>query len=111
VRAHVTEKSNLSAEGLGRDMVDGRKLGLLSILARSKRRRVAASLLFSIAVGLTISSVVPLLFAFKMCESFGCSNGRWVWVVLRLRRGRPYYPVRCRRYQAGANANYPSWLL
>ncbi len=63
-------------------MVDGPKLGLLGTLARSKRRRIAASLLFSIAVGLTISSVVPLLFAFKMCESFGCSNGRWVWAVL-----------------------------
>jgi hypothetical protein len=63
-------------------MIDGPKIGLLGTLARGKRRRLAASFLFSIAAGLVISSMVPLLFAFKMCESFGCSNGRWVWAAL-----------------------------
>jgi hypothetical protein len=63
-------------------MVDRPKLGLLGTLARSRRRRIAASLLFSIAVGLAISFVVPLLFAFKMCEASGCSNGMWVWAAL-----------------------------
>jgi len=63
-------------------MVDGPKLGLLGTLARSKRRRIVASLVFSIAVGLAISSVVPLLFALWMCGSLYCSHGSWVWAVL-----------------------------
>jgi hypothetical protein len=64
-------------------MVDGPKLGLMGTLARSKHRRVAASLLFSIAVGLTIISVIPLLFAFWRCGSLYCADGRnWVWTVV-----------------------------
>jgi hypothetical protein len=60
-------------------MVGGPKLGLLVTLARTKRRRIVTSLLFSIAVGLAIISVAPLLFAFKSC---GSSDDLGCWIFM-----------------------------
>jgi hypothetical protein len=60
-------------------MFGGPKLGLLVALARTRRRRIATSLLFSIAVGLVIITVVPLLFAFNSCGSSG-DLGCWIFM-------------------------------
>jgi hypothetical protein len=68
-------------EGLRRDMVGGPKFGLLVTLARTRRRRIATSLFFSIAVGFAIISVLPLLLAFGSCGSSSDPYECWVFVA------------------------------